>query len=291
MSDGCVLDLGADVAIVDVGVVVDRPAFDRRDDGEPVRLEEAAFDERAQVLPPVARQEVELRAALGAVLRLEIEHPARGPRRDDVDDAAHRVVAIQARGRAVGHLDTVHAVQGHTRPVDPAAEGIVEGDAVQHHERAALPARSDAAQGDALRGWLRHEAAGATEEAERRHLPQHVIGDERGRGFDFLGGDDIHARGDIAQALLGAGGRYSDRFEESRRFEHEVQVARLRRRHLRCFFGEPTGEDDDRELTGFGHVDGEPAVGPGGDAMFGASGAHDNGGPGNDAAGGVVDDP
>ncbi len=122
-------------------------------------------------------------------------------------------------------------------------------------------------------------------------LPEHVVGDERRRGRDLLAGDDVDARGDIAQALLGAGGRHGDGFEEGRRVEHDVQVARMRRRHLRCFFGEPAGEDDDRQLTGFGHVDGEPAVGPGRDAMFGASGAHDNGGPGNDAAGGIVDDP
>ena len=44
------------------------------------------------------------------------------------------------------------------------------------------------------------------------------------------------------------------------------------------FLREPSREDDDRQLTGFGHVDGEPAVGSRGAAMLGASGAHDDGG-------------
>ena len=54
----------------------------------------------------------------------------------------------------------------HARPVDPAAERIVERDAVEQDERAALAARTDAAQRHALRRRLRDEAAGAPEQAE-----------------------------------------------------------------------------------------------------------------------------
>ena len=55
-----------------------------------------------------------------------------------------------------------------------------------------------------------------------------------------------------------------------RRLEHHDQVAGVTGGHLRGFSAKPAGPDDDRQLTGFGRVDGEPAVGPGGDAMFGA---------------------
>ena len=63
----------------DVGVVVDRAALDRRHDRKPVGVEEAAFDGRRHLVPLVAGEEVELRAVVVAVLRLELD---RAPRRD-----------------------------------------------------------------------------------------------------------------------------------------------------------------------------------------------------------------
>ena len=73
-------------------------------------------------------------------------NPARGPAADGVDDAAHRVVAVQARARSLDNLDAIHAFERDARPVHPAAERIVEGHAVDQHQRAADAARADAAQ-------------------------------------------------------------------------------------------------------------------------------------------------
>ena len=68
----------------------------------------------------------------------------------------------------------------HAGPVHPAAERIVERHAVESTSDAAHAARADAAQRHALRGRVRRQAAGAPEQAERRHLAQHVVGHDRG---------------------------------------------------------------------------------------------------------------
>ena len=133
------------------------------------------------------------------VLNSSVRRP--GTRGDDVDDAAHRVVAVEARARPVDHLDAIDALERHARPIHPAAERIVERHAVDQHQRAADAARADAAQRDALRGRMRRQAAGAAEQAERRHLPQHVVGNDGGRLPDGFLLDDVGADGNVAEGF------------------------------------------------------------------------------------------
>ena len=170
------------------------------------------------------REEVELRAVLAAVLRFELDRPARRPAGDDVDDAAHRDVAVQTRRRALGDLDAVHAGERHAGPVHPPAERIVERDAVEQDERAALTARADPAQRDALRGRLRHQAAGPAKEAERGHLPQHVVGEQRRRRFDRFAREDADTRRHVAEPLLGSCRRHRHGLEQRRRLDGDFDA-------------------------------------------------------------------
>ena len=108
------------------------------------------------------------------------------PRADDVDHAAHRVVAVDAGAGAVHHLHPVHVVERHARPVHPAAERIVERHAVDQHQRPAHAARPDAAQRHALRRGVGRQAAGPAEQAEGGHQAQHVVGHRGGRLANLL---------------------------------------------------------------------------------------------------------
>ena len=143
-------------------------------------------------------------------------------RGDDVDHAAHAVVAVQARARAVDDLDAIDALERNARPVDPAAERIVERHAVHEHERAADAARPDPAQRHALRGRMRRQAAAAPEQAEGRHLPQHIVGHDGRRLSNRLLFDDVGADGDVAKPLLAAGRRDGHRLEERRELEDDT---------------------------------------------------------------------
>ena len=193
--------------------------------GEAFGVERAAFHGKAHLLPAVAGKEVELRRIAVAVLGLQLQRAARGPRRDHVDDAAHRDVAVEARGRVFGDLDLLHAQQRHARPVHPAAKRIVEGDAVEQHERAALAARTDAAQRHALGGGLRGQAAGATEQTEAWHLAQDVVSHDRWRGLDGLARHHVHAGRHGAEPPLRARRADDHGLEHRRRREHDFQVA------------------------------------------------------------------
>jgi hypothetical protein len=219
-----VFELERDVLVFDVGVVVDRAALPLRDNRKAVGIEETAFDRHRELVPRVASEEVELRRSFVAVLRRELERPARGTAGDDVDHAAHGDVAVQARRGAFGDLDAIDAGQRDAAPVDPAAERIVEGNAVEQDERAALTARPDAAERHALRGRLRDEAAGAAEEAERRHLAQDVVGDERRRLLDRFAGDNAGARRHIAKPLFASRRRDGDRFQQRGRLQDDFDL-------------------------------------------------------------------
>jgi hypothetical protein len=141
-----------EVAVLDVGLVVDQAAFVRNHDRESVGLEGAAVERGGELAPHVAHGEISFRTPEVAVLRPELRGAAARPRALDVDDAAHRVVAVEARAGALHQLDAIDVVERHARPVDPAAERIVERDAVDEHQRPADAARPDAAQRHALRG-------------------------------------------------------------------------------------------------------------------------------------------
>ena len=218
-------DLRGEIGVLDVGVVVDRTAFTSRHDREARGVERAAFHRQAHALPAVAGEEIDLRRVAVAVLGLHLQRAARGPAGDHIDHAAHGDVAVEARGRVLGDLDLVDAEQRHPRPVDPAAERVVEGHAVEQHQRAALAARADAAQRHALRGRLGRQAARAPEQAEARHLAQDVVGHHGRRVPDGLAGHDVDAGWHRAETALGAGRAHHHGFEHRRRREHNLDLA------------------------------------------------------------------
>ncbi len=122
-------------------------------------------------------------------------------------------------------------------------------------------------------------------------LAKDVVGDERRRRFDVPGRDDVHARGRVAEALLGARRRHRHGLEERRRGEHDVELAGVRGRHLLGLLREAARAHDHREIACIGRVDREAAVAAGGHAPLGPrSAAHDDRGAGDHVAGGIVHD-
>ena len=176
-----VVELHVDVFILLRGVVVDGAPLARGNDGKAVGIERAALDRDPELPPHVAAKKIDLGAVAITVLRLDLDRAPLGVGRQDVDDAPHRVVAIQARARSIDHFDAIDAFERDARPVHPPAERIVFGDAIGQHECPADTARPDAAKRDALRRRMRREAAGAREQAECRNLAQHIVDDDRGR--------------------------------------------------------------------------------------------------------------
>src|SRR5207248_1310625 len=127
-------------------VVIDGTALQRLHDRKPVCVHEAALDGSRHLVPLIAAEEVEFRAVVVAVLRFDVDRASGGMARDDVDDASHRDVAIQARGGIFGDLDAIDALEWNAGPVHPSAERIVEGNAVEQDERSALTTRTDPSQ-------------------------------------------------------------------------------------------------------------------------------------------------
>ena len=78
---------------------------------------------RAQRAGAVGRPGPEPGRIEGASLGGHLEAPGRDGPRDDLRDAAERVVAVQRRATARDDLDPLDAEGRHRAPVDPAAEG------------------------------------------------------------------------------------------------------------------------------------------------------------------------
>ena len=256
-----VIRFHAEVPEIDGRVVVDASALAGRDNREAVGPEDAPVHGDAEPPPHVAGEEIGLWTLSIAVLRLEIDRAARRTAWHDADDAAHRVVAVQAGARSVHDLDAVGALERHARPIHPAAKRIVEGHAVEQHERPAHAARTDAAQRHALRRGMRRQAARPPEEAERRNLPQHIVGDDRRRLPDFLAAQNGCARRHVAQALLGFSGRHRHRFEEHRRFQDNLDVAAaIAVAHPHRLLGEAARPYNDAHVAFDRHVDRKTTV-------------------------------
>ena len=254
-----VVDLAVEVAELHRRVDIDEPLLARHHDRKSVGVEHAAVHGDAQLAPHIARRVVELRAAVISVLRLDLERPPRWTGADDVDDAAHRVVAVEAGARSVDDLDAIHAFERHARPVDPAAEGIVERCAVHQDERAADAARPDAAQRHALRRRMRRQAARAAEQAERRDLPQHVVGDDGGRLANLFAAQDVDAGRDIAEPLLASTGRDGNGLEQAGGRQRDVERPR-RIGDVLNPLGEAARAHRDRDVAAARRVDSEAAV-------------------------------
>ena len=183
------------------------------------------------------------------------------------------------------------AVQRHARPVHPAAERVVERHAVEQHERAADAARADAAQRHALRRRMRRQAAGAPEQAERRHLPQHVVGHHGRRAADVFLPEHGDAGRHVAQLLFHARCGHGDRFRQGCRREHDVDFGRRARRQRPFELRERRGAHDQDDFTWCGERQREPPIRPGDRLLFAAvDEARDDGGAGDHLAGRVADD-
>ena len=271
-------------------VVVDEAGLARRHNRKAVRVEHAAVGRDADLAPDIAAEQVDLRAVVVAVLRLEFNRPPRRPVADDVDDAAHRVVPVEARTRSIYDFDPVGALERHARPVHPAAERVVERDVVHQHQRAADAARADAAQRDALRRRMRRQAAGAPEQAERRNLPQHIVGHNRRRVLDVVRAEDVHACGNVAEPLLRLRRGDGHLFEQCRGHERDGQVGPARRGERLLVDGEAARADDKRHAARGRRLDGEVPVRTGNSELFAGRGAGGDGGAGDDGAGRVLDD-
>ncbi len=256
-----VLQLDVRVAKIDRRVVVHGTALGRRDDRIAVRSKSTAVDEDADLAPHVARRHVDFRAVAIPVLRADLDRPARCRSRHEVDDAAHRVVPVQAGARAIDDFDPIDSLERHSRPVHPAAERVVERDAVEEDERAAHAARPDAAKRDALRGRMRREAARPAEQAEGRNLTKHIVGDHGRRLADLLSAQHADARRQVAGPLLAARGSDGDRLGDPCRFEHELDTVWCHAtRQALPRFRKPAGAHDERRLAVVGPSDRELPV-------------------------------
>ena len=181
------------------------PAAPRVDRHVAVRPEGLGRDPAGPVAVRAARGErpVERGGRAGARLGLE---PATGrsPPRHELDDAAQGPGAVEVRRPAPQHLDALEGEAGHSRPVDPAAERVVEREAVGEDEGAARPARPEPPQRHALGGGVGGAAAGAAEEGEAGDLPQRVVHGGGGGRVEGGAGHDGDARGRVGDPRVAA---------------------------------------------------------------------------------------
>src|SRR6185312_16078562 len=118
-------------------VVVDLAALAGADDRVTAGVKDVAVDGDAQFSPYVRGEEIELGRAAAAVLSLDVKRFRRRRVGDEVDHSAHRVIAIKARAGTIDDLDALGALHWNSRPIHPAAKGIVVRHAVDQNERAA----------------------------------------------------------------------------------------------------------------------------------------------------------
>jgi len=98
----------------------------------------------------------------------------------------------------------------------------------RHDQRAALPAsRPSPPRRHALSRWPANKAVpgAARKMAEGRHLAKHIVGDEARARPRCPCCSRCDARGKVAEAMLGPGGRDGDGFKKRRRLEHQIEVA------------------------------------------------------------------
>ena len=235
------------------GLAVDGAAEGLRHRHVAVRRVALGRQARRPVAARSARAEraVERRGLAGGELGLEGASVARA-RRDELHGAAEGAAAVEVRRSAAQHLDPLDRQARQARPVDPAAEGVVERDAVGQHQRAARAARAQSAQRHALRGRVGGAAAGPPEQREAHDLAQRVVEEPRGGHAQRRGGHDRDARGRVCDARLLPGGGHGQLLGEPR-----LWLRRLVLRRGRGRAGEPRGERgkeraarDQRTVTG-----------------------------------------
>src|SRR5690606_34645194 len=98
--------------------------------------------------------------------RLGGEPVAGGRAGEELHGAAERGVAPRAGAAATHDLGGRKGELGECGPGDPAAEGVVEGNAAEQDERTTRAARAESAERNALGGGVRGEASAAAEKTE-----------------------------------------------------------------------------------------------------------------------------
>ena len=141
---------------------------------------------------------------------------------------------------------------GNFVPVDPAAEGIVHGDAVLEHEGAAGGGGAEAAQGDALAGGVLDARTGAAEELEAGLLAQFVVERDGGIVVQLVGAEGVDGVGGGGQIEGGAGGGDRDLLRDGGGMEDEVDARRrlARRAGGVGFHAGRGGAEGERRLGG-----------------------------------------
>jgi hypothetical protein len=94
--------------------------------------------------------------------------------------------------------------------VDPAGEGVVEGNVVLGDESAAGGCRSEAAQAEALGGWVGDQRAGAAERFYAGDKAKLAVEGDGGGLLEILGGEEAGAGGAFEVAEGGALGGDGD---------------------------------------------------------------------------------
>ena len=104
-----------------------------------------------------------------------------GRERQDLNDAADGIRAVQVAAAAAQHLDAIDRDLRQFVPVDPAAERVVQRHAVGEHERPARTGSAEPSKRDALRGRIRHARRRAAKQRESGHQLQRIIERHRSR--------------------------------------------------------------------------------------------------------------
>ena len=131
----------------------------------------------------------------------------RGGAREDLHHAADRVGAVEARQRALHHLDALDHVEGQVLDGGGAHRGRAHAQAVDEHERLA---GVGAAQEEARRLARRRRCRGTPPSASR--CSSSASGDGA-RAVDLVARDDRHVAQRVDGALRAAGGGDDHRVE------------------------------------------------------------------------------
>ncbi len=222
---------------------VDGPARVLGDDRVAVGREELPLDRHADRPPAVRGAGGEEGGVARADLGVHPEGVGRDRPRENLDDPAQGVVAVEG-GAAAGHdLDPVDAEPGDRAPVDPAAEGVVGRDAVDQDQAAGDPRGADAAEVHSLGGRVGDDAARPPEEPEGGDDPEELV-DGLGRApLDLPPRQDRDRRRHVAQRAGPARRRDHDLRQHRGRLRPRGpgRVSLPRRRPFRCPCGHRAG--------------------------------------------------
>ena len=94
---------------------------------------------------------------------------------EQLNDPAQGVRAVKLGGPSAQYFYTVQCNPGNAAPVHPSSEGIIDGHAVGQNQAAARAAGTHAAHRHSLGSGVRHQAAGAAEKSEARHLTKKIV--------------------------------------------------------------------------------------------------------------------